>query len=283
MAETFQRNIQYIPMINIHYAVQTCTTKSNQGHKRFCSDSRSEITKKCVTSFFESVEYVTQINQNLTHHIRIIDDSSDQETVDYLKALCEKYTSDTIIPEIVFTKFDGIMDSIGACYEYLVDNGDNLVFQIQDDYMFTKTAIYEMVDLFYQLYAEKETQAVISGYNCPGWYSGDNKYRQEPIVMVPGIKRYWRQIFNTSCSFLTSINILKENWDLIELFLTLHPLESRLEADSLNHMFVRRGIAGFCPINSVTFHMQSDFERDPYIDWKPIWDSIDIDWYEKSI
>lgn len=270
-------------MINIHYAIQTCTTKSNQNQQRFCSNNRSEITKKCVTSFFESVEYCVNKQDNVIHHIRIIDDSSDQETIQYLKALCDRFNGANIKSELISTKFDGLMDSIRSCYEYLRDNGDNLVFQIQDDYMFSKTAIFEMIDLFYQLYNEKDTEPVISGYNCPGWYIGDNKYRQEPIVMVPGMSRYWRQIFNTSCSFLTSINILSQNWDLIEKFLAMHPLHSRLEADSLNHMFVRRGIAGFCPINSITFHMQSDYEKDPYIDWKPIWDSIDITWYENTL
>ena len=270
-------------MINIHYAVQTCTTKSNQNQKRFCSDDRSEITKKCVTSFFESVQHCSSVQGDLVHHIRIIDDSSDKETIDYLNALCKQYNSKNIVAEVVSTQFTGLMDSIRACYEYLRDNGDNLVFQIQDDYMFTRTAVYEMVDLFYQLYTDKQTESVISGYNCPGWYIGDNLYQQEPVTMVPGINRYWRQIFNTSCSFLTSINILKNNWDLIETFLDMHPLNSKLEAESLNYMFVRRAIAGFCPINSVTFHMQSDFEKDPYIDWKPIWDSIDTTWYENTL
>ncbi len=270
-------------MINIHYAIQTCTTKSNQNQKRFCSDDRAEITKKCVTSFFESVQYCVSMQGDLVHHIKIIDDSSDAETLRYLKALCNRFNSDNIKADIVSTSFEGLMDSIRACYEYLRDQGDNLVFQVQDDYMFTKSAVYEMVDLFYQLYADKDTQSIISGYNCPGWYIGENKYSQEPIVMVPGMSRYWRQIFNTSCSFLTSINILKDNWDLIERFLNLHPLNSMLEADSLNYMLVRRGIAGFCPINSVTFHMQSDYEKDPYIDWKPVWESIDLTWYENTL
>lgn len=270
-------------MINIHYAIQTCTTKSNQNQKRFCSDDRSEITKKCVTSFFESIQYCVDTQPGVIHNVRIIDDSSDIDTIEYLRALCDRFNSDYIKTELVAYQFDGLMDSIRSCYEYLRDHGDDLVFQVQDDYMFTKTAIHEMVDLFYQLYSEKDTESLISGYNCPGWYIGDNKYRQEPIVMVPGISRYWRQIFNTSCSFLTSINILRNNWDLIELFLNMHPLNSRLEAESLNYMLVRRGIAGFCPMNSVTLHMQSDFEKDPYIDWKPIWDSIDTTWYENTL
>jgi len=124
---------------------------------------------------------------DLVHHIKIIDDSSDAETLRYLKALCNRFNSDNIKADIVSTSFEGLMDSIRACYEYLRDQGDNLVFQVQDDYMFTKSAVYEMVDLFYQLYADKDTQSIISGYNCPGWYIGENKYSQDFAPSTPSL------------------------------------------------------------------------------------------------
>jgi hypothetical protein len=59
------------------------------------------------------------------------------------------------------------------------------------------------------------------------------------------------------------------------LHLTEHK-DKGLERKSLNYLFTQRGILGLVPINSMAFHMQSDFEKDPYIDWKPIWDSINV-------
>jgi hypothetical protein len=40
-------------------------------------------------------------------------------------------------------------------------------------------------------------------------------------------------------------------------------------------MFTQRGILGIMPMNSVALHMQGPAEKDPYIDWKTLWDSID--------
>jgi hypothetical protein len=41
-------------------------------------------------------------------------------------------------------------------------------------------------------------------------------------------------------------------------------------------MLTQRGIFGLVPVSSVAFHMQSDLEKDPHIDWKPYWDNIKI-------
>jgi hypothetical protein len=49
-----------------------------------------------------------------------------------------------------------------------------------------------------------------------------------------------------------------------------------LENKSLNYMLTQRGVLGLVPINSVAFHLQSDLEKDPHIDYKPLWDSIDV-------
>jgi hypothetical protein len=59
-------------MLKVHYALQTCDTGSNQGNKRYASDSKAEIIKKCVTSFFESIHNCP----NAEHHVMIFDDHS---------------------------------------------------------------------------------------------------------------------------------------------------------------------------------------------------------------
>ncbi len=266
-------------MIPVHYAVQTCTTKSNQGKKRFCSDSKSEITKKCVTSLFESIEHCVSIHESV-HHVTIIDDQSDKETVDYLHKLCTKYSSEFIKPEFRTLENPGLMNSIRACYSHLVNDGSNIGMQVQDDYLFEKEAVFEMVDVFYQIFSDTDTLPFVSGYHPPHWYYQEqprDRYKVEPICMILGRKRYWRQSFNTSCSFLTSIENYIRNWDLIERFLNLDPLYEKLEPETLNKMFTTRGELMVVPVESITFHMQYDAEKDPYKDWKPLWNSINID------
>ena len=46
--------------------------------------------------------------------------------------------------------------------------------------------------------------------------------------------------------------------------------------DSLNQMFTKKAVLGLMPIRSLSLHMQTELERDPYVDWQTLWDSIDI-------
>jgi hypothetical protein len=266
-------------MIPVYYAVQTCTTKSNQGKKRFCSDSKSEVTKKCVTSLFQSIQHSISQNEAI-HYVTIFDDSSDKETIDYLHKLCDRYSSDNIKPEFKSTKKPGLMNSVRECYSHLVNNGSNIGYQVQDDYLFEEQSVFEMIDIFYQIFNDTETLPFVSGYHPPHWYYDEDpkdRYKVEPICMIHGANRYWRQAYNTSCSFLTSIDNYIKNWDLLEVFLNSDPLDEKLEPKSLNKMFTTRGELMVVPVNSITFHMQYDAEKDPFKDWKPLWNSINID------
>jgi hypothetical protein len=85
-------------------------------------------------------------------------------------------------------------------------------------------------------------------------------------------------MYDCSCSWLTSKEQFSKNWDLyLDFFKLIAAMEPEaLENKSLNYMFTRRGILGLMPVQSLAFHMQSDQEKDPHIDWRPIWDAIDI-------
>ena len=61
-----------INQIQIHYALQTCDVKSYQGQKRYASDDRTLISKKCIKSFLKSVQYCSEQNRDVSHNIAII-------------------------------------------------------------------------------------------------------------------------------------------------------------------------------------------------------------------
>jgi hypothetical protein len=268
--------------MNIHYALQTCDSSFNQTEKRFCADAKQEVIKKCVTSFFNSIVYVSRIKTDVAHIIKIFDDHSSQETLDFLNGLKNKYSSKNIIIEVESLNDRGVMSSIKSCYDWLLKNGTDLVYQVQDDYLFFDSAIYEMVDAYFQLLKDCDTMSIVMPYNPPyiwnnlGSYYYKNKV-SSPRVIMPGVKRYWIQAYDTSCSFMTSIHQMRTNRDLLETFVSMDPKHSKLEIVSLNRMFTERGILGIMPVNSVALHMQSEMERDPYIEWEPLWESIDED------
>jgi hypothetical protein len=43
------------------------------------------------------------------------------------------------------------MSSIRNCYEWLKFTESELVYQVQDDYLFIESAIFELIDIFFQL------------------------------------------------------------------------------------------------------------------------------------
>jgi hypothetical protein len=264
---------------DIHYALQTCDVKSFQGQKRYASDNRTEISKKCIKSFLESVKHCSFEKTHTKHTVAIIDDHSTQELVSFIKKCIVDY-SEINIQFIELKEKTGISKSIETCYEWLRDNGKGLVYQVQDDYLFTKNAITDMVDMYEQMLIENKTQSIISPWNDSWlWLTF---YRNLPTkrTVIVGKRGYWIQYYDMTCSYMTSYEQFNQHWDLYSMFFyltdRLKENNNHLENKSLNYMLTQRGVLGLIPINSLAFHLQSDLEKDPHIDYRPLWDSINV-------
>ncbi len=265
--------------IKIHYALQMCDIRNYQINARFCTDNRTELSKKSLKSILNSIEHCSTQEVQSQHFLMIFADDCSDELKSYIDKCIKKYSKPQINIEVEYLEKAGIANSIQYCYEWLKDEGSNLVFQIQDDYLFTEGAIYNSVDMFYQLYQNYQTHAIICPYIDPDFMRG-YKGKSIPRLIELGKHSYWTQIYDTSCSFLTSHEQFCKHLDLYDIFYGLVREKKvngnliDLENKSLNYMFTKRGVLGVTPINGLTFHMQSEAEKDPYIDWKPIWDSI---------
>jgi hypothetical protein len=263
--------------MKIHYALQTCDIASNQVESRYCCDSKSELIRKCVTSFFQSLHTAAERERSFEHVVMILDDHSTENTIYFLEECVKIYSKYNVKVELTRLKNRGIMNSIGACYNWLIESPADLVYQVQDDYLFTKSAITEVIDVYIRIINETGAESIVTPYNAPYTWNGSYKNKPSPRTMFFGEKRYWIQIYDISCSFLTSKKNFINNKDLLDYFLTLDPKGPELESVSLNKILVERGILGVSPIESIALHMQGEYEKDPYVDWKLLWDSIDED------
>jgi hypothetical protein len=261
-------------MTNIHYALQTCDVSSNQVEKRFCCDSKAELIQKCVTSFFRSVHRAAERERSINHNIMIFDDHSTEETVYFLKECVKIYSTRNVVVQFTSLEKRGIMNSIGSCYDWMLNEGTDLVYQIQDDYLFDEYAVTEIIDTYFRILNEVQTEPIVTPYNAPYLWKHTYKNSTTPRTIFLGEKRYWIQIYDISCSFLTSHRNLNENKDILEEFLNLDPRHPELEKLSLNKLMVRRGKLAVCPFESIALHMQGEYEKDPYVDWKLIWEKI---------
>ena len=264
----------------IHYALQTCDVKSREAKIRFCSDSRTEISKKCVRSFLLSVQHCLATNIDTIHHVAIIDDHSTEELQLFLEGCVSEFSTQNLVVELIHMEKTGIIESIRQCYLWLQDNGKDLVYQVQDDYLFVKTAVTDMVDIYTQMLLETGEQTILSPWNQAWVWQALYRNKVTPRTVIVGKAGYWIQYYDMSCSFLTSHKQFSQHWDLYDMFFflitRLDKTNNELENKSLNYMLTQRNILGLTPVNSLAFHMQSDLDKDPHIDWKPIWDSVDI-------
>lgn len=266
--------------IYIHYALQTCDIKSYQGQKRYASDNRTEISKKCIRSFLESVKNCSELMET-KHHIAIIDDHSTEGLKNFIRKCLEEFSSDLIFIEFIeLNHKTGIKKSIEYCYHWLQKNGNDLIYQVQDDYLFTKNAITDMIGIFKQVEIETNHQAIISPWNDSWLWLSPYRNKATPRTVLVGKKGYWIQYYDMSCSFLTSHKQFSNHWDLYNKFFELidkvNIVNRDLENISLNYILTKRGILGLVPINSLAFHLQSDLEKDPHIDYRPLWNSINV-------
>jgi len=261
-------------MTTIHYAVQTCDHKNSQSSIRYATEDRALLTRKCVTSLLHSIKYASENIPNSNHYVIIIDDGSSKETIEYFHKLQSIYQTDNVKISIRQYHNLGIIASIEECYHWLSNNGSDLVFQVQDDYLFLESAIYEMAFVYTQLLYDTQSQAIVFPYNDPRYWKTIYRYASTPRAIVPSKNRYWIQIYDIPCTFMTSVTQFDAHWDLYKKFFSLGPHHERLEPESLNKILVERGVLGLAPIESVALHMQGEAEKDPYINWKERWDSI---------
>lgn len=262
-------------MVDIVYAVQTCDVNSWQSSDRYAG-TKPEIVRKCITSFFKSVVYAAKQHPETHHIIMLHDDHSTKDTVDYINRCADKFLEPNM--GFIFSplKETGVVESIKQCYKTLEESDkDDLVYQVQDDYLYTETAIFEMIDVFMQLRNDVQTDAIVASFHDHRYWKTIYRYKVTPRMIFPAAYQNWMQIYDIPCTFLTSKQQFSRHWDLYYKFFDLIG-KPELEAGSLNKMFIERGVLGVQPFNSVALHMQDDYWKDPYIDWKQRWDSVEV-------
>lgn len=266
-------------MTTVHYAVQTCDVKSFQNPERFCGSDRTLLCKKSIRSLINSIQHCGTARPDTKHVINIIKDTCSEDLSSYLQTLVQENAHDNIDIQLSdLGAATGIVASIRNCYEWLDRAGQDLVFQVQDDYLFSVACVQDSVEHFYTALSDTQTECIIQPYNDITYWYFQYKNRSTPRLISLGKKGYWIQIYDTSCSFLTSHRQFRQHWDLYERFFELIPTATSdnpvLENRSLNYMFTQRGVLGLAPVNTLSHHIQT--QPDLYVDWRALWDDIKV-------
>lgn len=263
--------------INFHYAYQLCDIASRENKPRICGDDRTTLSKKSFKSFVQSLIYCVENLPDSFHHVMVFNDRSTESLLEFINHTINDLKNSNIKIEITNTYSPGILESIKQCYMWLESNGEQMVYQVQDDYVFFPSALYEMYEVYDQVKKETNYDSIISPFNDFWLWLAVYRNSCTPRTVIVGAKRYWIQYYDMSCSFMTSKQQFSSHWDLYHAFFDLlEKNDPNLERYSLNYMLTKRAVLGLIPLNNLAFHMQTELEEDPHLDWRKLWNEINV-------
>lgn len=238
-------------------------------HERYCNAPKGEILRRCTRSLVESMNYAKELFLDAELELVVYDDHSHESAVTDIKNNLNIATFKTqFIPLDTY----GIMPSILKCYEHGRDHGKEIVYFAQDDYLYEKTAILDMVMTMIDTANKLGNFTCIYPFNDPYRYIPQNTVVQSHIIRCQ--KRHWRTQNATASCFMVHHSVLVKEWDLFE-GMGKHEVDSKMEDNTINKLFYQRGYYLFVPIPSLALHMQYDTEKDDLINWREWWDKYD--------
>lgn len=262
-------------MITVYYAFQACDTASNQNEKRYCGDDRTLLGKKSLVSLLDSISYCIKHGEPSMHYVKIFADNCSDEYIEFMVECIKRYPK--IVIELSILDNRSLMKTVEACWKWMGSSSADVVYQVQDDYIFANTAIWEMLSALYQIMADGDGHhCIVIPYNNPYYWLTIYRYASIPLMIFPSKKRYWARAYDIPCTFMTTREQFNRHWDIYNKFLSLPSTYPRLEPETLNKIMTERNVLCVQPIESIALHMQAETEKDPFIDWQSLWNSIDI-------
>jgi hypothetical protein len=235
--------------------------------KRYTGADKNETSKRCIKSLINSINKLKDNVPDFNVILKVFDDHSEKN---YLKTIKKYLKKAKFANELTSLKESGISASMLKCYTFGKDKGKDLVYFVQDDYMHEENAIEEMIDFFYQWSPKLDKPLSIYPFNDPYRYQPHNIF---PVRIVHGKKRHWRQNYHTAFPFMVHHSVLSKEFDLF-YSMGVHKIDNKMEDETINKLFQERGYCLFTPIPSLALHMQYETERDPFIDYKLLWESL---------
>ena len=252
----------------------------DQNKKRIFEYPKIEYALRSLNSLIKNIKYIKNNNHNLEVKLKIIEDGSSDEN---LKKILHMINNSNLDIEIINHKSNvhkniikkqknnetfSNLSSLLKCFEVAKNEGKDLVFFVEDDYIYFESALDEIVNSYERISSQINRELFICPTDYPYFYMDSQKTN----VLI-GSKRHWRLVSKTLCSFITSHTLIKEYWsNFYDNCLDRHdPFEKYL-----NKIYEKE--ICISPIKSLSLHMtniNSSYGLSPFIDYKSLWDEND--------
>ena len=264
--------------------IRSCSSVNmlTQSKKRIFDKNKIDYTLRSINSILRSVNYSKNYYSNLDIRITVVDHNSSEENLTKISDLLKSSSLPFTVLNLDLAEFDGKIKKTNEKNEKVSQNqisnmsniykslllskiSKDLIYFVEDDYIHELDSITEMLFTYERIASLTNKELVICPTDYPYLYT-----QAANTKIYLGEKYHWRKINETLCTFLTSREVVNENWEKFLSMCTFehYPFESPL------HEIYKKELC-ISPIPSIAIHctnINSIYGLSPNKDWKKIWD-----------
>ena len=248
----------------------------DQNKKRLFEQSKIEYSVRSINSLIKSIKFCENKHPLIKIKTVIIDDHSKKENLEKIQKLIQNQNIEIIsldhekykthIKEQKSLETFSNLASLLQSFEVGKNQGDDLIFFMEDDYIHFETMLDEMIASYERIASQIKSDIIMCPSDYPYLYMNNEKTN-----ILIGSKRHWRTIKKTLCTFMTSKSLLDKYWDnFYKTCLDRHdPFEKYI-----NEIYEKE--ICISPIKSLSLHLtniNSSYGLAPFIDYKKLWDA----------
>lgn len=245
----------------------------SENQMRYVGHEKSTVSRVCFSSLAASLIHLKHAYPHNSVKLHVIDDRSHAGVLDHFKTILEELNHKGVVSSLSSLDGEGLPHSCRRTYEYGRDHASDLVYFAQDDYLFYPNAFKLMVEQYTHSTQLVGSPVSIFPYNDPREYLLENTALK--CNLIQGSDRYWRTSIHPAFCFMTHVNVVKKHWDLFDAFWK-HEVNATMELDTISRLFWERQLVLLVPIPSLALHLQYETEKDPFLDWKTLWDHYHV-------
>ncbi len=249
----------------------------DQNKKRIFEKDKIEYVKRSLNSLIKSIKNLKENYNSIKINLKIVDDNSTKENLAVIENILNNSKESYEIINHNHTEHINIikeqkskdtfsnLSSLLKCFEIGKNDGEDLIYFIEDDYLHFRSSLEEMIGTYERISSQLKKDLFICPSDYPYLYMNNEKTN-----LLIGSKRHWRTINKSLCSFMTSKNILNKYWDnFYQNCLDRHdPFEKYL------NLIYEKEIC-ISPVKSLSIHMtniNSSYGLSPFINYKSLWE-----------
>ena len=190
----------------------------DQNKKRLFEQPKVEYSYRSIKSLINSINFCQSKYPQIEIKTIIIDDNSKDKNLNRIKKLINNQNIEII--SLVHDNYKNLIKeqksketfsnlaSLMNSFEIGKNQGDDLVFFVEDDYLHFEPMLEEMVASYERISSQLKKDI----FMCPSDYPYLYMNNEKTNILI-GNKRHWRTINKTLCTFMTSKNLIDKYWE----------------------------------------------------------------------